>query len=377
MAYKRPAANVAGGLKKKPAGAGDIVSRNLHLVAGAVMEATDLPDSVRVMLTSELKNSLGVLKEDRHDYQSTVITMVKGALDGVEAALKARITETEGVVATAETEKASRAAELEKKTAEKEEAAKTVEAKKDALTEAKGNAKDAKTKLSEALSAQKKFLAELGPASEKKEKIEAFVKDTLAPLKTSAGEAGAIKVMEKSFKEFGIDADQIKALSSALAKEVADRGTFDTMVVTKLDEDLAKMVETLTATITNGEPAKQEHTAAVDTAQAASTAAEAQVEACNTALTEAKAAEKDATAALKAAQEKMDSYAAEMESATDACASAKSSLSTFEEGAKVAFEELESRTAPPPPVEEPEPAEGAAPSAPAEAPAPTDDKMAE
>lgn len=356
---KRPASSAAGAIMKRPAR--DPIARDCGLVASALMEAEKLPEATRKMLSAEL-NNIFVVKEERHAFQDKVIGMIKETLDGIEAGFKESIAAADAKVASADTEKASRDEALANAKAVHEQKVAAVGSCKENLSNAASECKAANTALKEAEAAQKSGDAELLLAATKKEKIETFTKETLAKLKET--NEGGTKTFEKSCKEFGIDAGEIKALSSALAKDPAIRGTFDAMVVKKLEEDLDKMVSGLSEKLASGEPAKQERASAVDAAKARKDAADAAKESAEKALSDAEAAEKESKAAAKDAQASVDKFMPEMQEIADARDDATTALSDFEAGAKTAFAQLESRSSTPPPEPEPEAAEAPAADAP-------------
>lgn len=366
---KRPAAAAKGPLAKKPATAKSMADAGkLHEVVKAVTHAKGFPESTLRMLSGTVAGSLGVAKEERHPYQVSVVGMVGEVLASVEAAAKATIAEAEtkvselgGSKSTLDGKAEAAAAELAAKT----EAAKAAQA---GVAEAAAALKAAKAALATAEHDEKAGSAALEELTSKKAHLESVLADAFAPLKEGTKEdvKPAVSSVSKMGKEFDLDHSLMTSLPSALSKAPADRGSFDTMVVTQVEAEINKKLVEVTGTLAGGEAAKAaaaEKVAAATTAQAAATEKDA---GCKAALEAAKAAQKEAETASKAASKELKDFEPSMKKVTKELESATADLAELTEGPLAAYADLlELSNVLPPEPEEPEPPAPAEP-APAE-----------
>lgn len=168
--------------------------------------------------------------------------------------------------------------------------------------------------------------------------------------------------LAKTLVGCGVDQGLADAIQETLKKEKADRGTFDTLVESQVEEELKKATEAASAVLATSEGDKASLANAMEAADAALQAAVAQKEASATALVEAVAGRKAAATTLIEATKSESSLESEVSKAVKALEAAKKDAVAFQEGALSCFAELKVLEPPPPPpvVEEPAPMEEAA-----------------
>mmetsp|Transcript_41105 Transcript_41105/g.87552 ORF Transcript_41105/g.87552 Transcript_41105/m.87552 type:complete len:377 (-) Transcript_41105:115-1245(-) len=350
---KRPAAAQAGPAKsKKPATAS---SKDIKVVADALLLA-ELPEAVISLLTENLMVSLGVAKEERHQYQEEVIAMISETLDGVEAAIKDRIATSEGKVAEAETDKASREKAAEEATTTATAKSEAVDAAKAALAESTAAHKAAKIALSTAESEQKVGDAKLDAAAGKKTKLESALNGTYTPIKMGTATPDEVKeglaMLVKLGKEYSLDPSMLTSLPAALNKAPDSRGSFDAMVLTQVEEEISKHIQELDEELAKGEPSKAERAAKVTTATAELEAAATAETTAKATLKEAQTAQKEAEAEQKAAAKKVKDFDPEMRQVAADLDEEKANLEKLQTGAVATFKALSERSNIPPPEEE-------------------------
>jgi len=367
---KRPATSTAGAAAKKAKG--PPVGKICKDVASA-LKSSSLPPHVSTMLSQAMPGCLGACKEERHEFQARVVEMASEAMASVEADLQAKITAAEEKLASADAEKTSREAAVEatKKAAE-EKSGLTEAAKK----EAEAAAEELK-KASEAVKAaeheQKAGDQKFTQAEAKKEKLQSAVTSVFIPCKDgtveAAGKAKAIQEITKLGRAEGFDTALLTSLPSALEKEPSNRGTFDSVVVKQVEDELQKRLDQLAETLAAAAPEREERAQKVSAAAAGLEAAKIKDASAKEAAKAAVDAQKAAVVEEKAAAKALKGFGGEMKSTAAELKDTKEALEEFKSGVLADFTQLVERSnvVPEPAPEEPEaaPAEAAAEAEPA------------
>lgn len=351
MSLKRPAADeVSKPLKSRRSSSGNPNKAKLHSVTSALKDTDTLPDSAIDMLAGMADHCLLTGKDERHEYQNSVIDMVKEALLGIQAALTQAVKDADAIVTGADALKLQRDAALETAKAAVVAMEAGLADKKAKLANDKEAMVAAVAALKEAETAQTQGDLELNEASGKKEKMEAAIATALNPLKEGGGDKKLLKDLEKTAKTFDIDASLREALQRSLGKTAAARSHFDGVAVHEFEVACQKIIADLSAVMKNGEPGKIERETKVQGAKATQEAACAQHEASATAVSEADAALKQSKIDVKNAEKGVSNFLSEMKDAANDLDKKKSALQDFQEGPLANFAYLKD---PPVPVEEP------------------------
>jgi len=370
VAMKRPAAAATPGpAKRRSVGKVDPIQAKCDSVASALLEAEGLPEPVREMLAHSLPSCLSLYKSDRHNFQHRVVAMVGEALSEIGTKINQSIAEAESEVASADTRKAALEAARQacEKTSEDKKA--VVSSKKEAFDSSTAAKKSAAVALKEAEKDEKTGNGELNEAAGKKEELDTFRSTTYKELIENTATKSGTNALAKLGKNFTYDGELIKALTSAFAKAPDTRGTFDKLVVTQFEEQMDKTLGGLSATLSQGEPGKQERAAKVASAASSLEVSQVADEACSQALADARNSETEAQQALDASKKELAAFAPGLEKTCARFDGLKAGLAEFSENAMTNFKELEARAVPPPEEEE-QPAAAAEAEAPVGGPAP-------
>lgn len=358
----------AGGARKKPAVSVSVPAK-CKGIRSALLAAQGFPEAVLQMLAGNVESILGTCKEERHKTQEQAAEMVQTVLKAVEAALEANVSEAEGKVNSLSGEKDTRSATLESATAAVAAKKGASKAAKEAEAEAAAGLKSAKSACEAAKDAQQNGDADLEAADGKKKRLEAFLGGPFEEMKKGAvdpkQESGA--EILKIGKEYKLDASLLQSLPSAIGKAPAERGSFDELCLTQVEEEFKGHIQTLSATLSEGEPAKAARAVDVASAETALADAEKKKTAAVEAVASAKREEKEAEEALKAAKQAVKDFVPQLKEAGGALDDAKAELEQLKESALGPFEELMAWSNVPPPEPEPEAAPPAAEPAAAEA----------
>jgi len=333
----------------------DPVTEKCNLVAEVLGLAEQWPESVRCMFAKIVPDTLGLLKEERHEYQEDAVSKIGAALAGVEAAIQKRMGDSETKVNNADNEKvrrdeavvgseaalAAKKAEVVARYAEMdtedgklgaEQTRSAMEATKDALHDAE--------------KAQQVGDASLEVAASDHSEFEAVMKDIYAPLKDGIEDARKYKPTLSKLLKFGakyeLDPSLVDSLPTPLGKEPQARGPFDGIILKQFEEWYSQRVAEYVATVRDGAEDKAQRATVVEAARATHTEAEdLWMEATGQkAREELKGCEK----ALKASQKAAKSFLSDIEEARDEHESAKAQLEAFRESELAAFNDLKDRS---------------------------------
>ncbi|CAE8637720.1 unnamed protein product [Polarella glacialis] len=369
---KRPAAASAASTsaaKKRNTG----VSKKLSSVAKVLKSAPAFPKSVLAMLGQNLGLSLGPCKEERHEYQERIVQMLGEVINSVESGLQAEIQAAQQKVAAADGEKARREAEAQAADADVLAKTEAVSAGKLVASE-KGTAQaQAAEALATAKAAQKAGDASLELAVAKKDKLVSVLSSAFLPLKEGSAESAkeAVAAVTKLGKEFSFDGALLTSLPSALTKPLAERGSFDTLVIDQVEAEIQKYISGYTTQLSEGEAGLQERATQVSTAFAEQAASSETLQAAQVAFKNAQAAQHEAEINQKLKHKELKQFGPEMKQIQSDLREAQESLSELQASALADFKELAERSIHPPepePVVEPVVVEVEAPAPAAELP---------
>ncbi|CAK0881416.1 unnamed protein product, partial [Prorocentrum cordatum] len=341
----------------------------------AVVEALDRSSSLtpdaRAMLVAMLPHSLAVLSNERDARQTMVVKMFEETIYGIKAGLSSTVEEASSKVAEAEAAKsklAEQVVECESKLTERHEA---VEAAKVTLAAKKETRSASEDQLKKADGDLQAFEAGTSDKQQLKARLEEVTDGELRKLREgSFADAKEAKTLAAALMKVTAKLDLEASLASALlptcTKPLAERSSFDGMVLQQVAQELAAKVASLGEELGASAARLEEHRAAATAAKAASQAALEDLAACAAAFKDAQDSEVEAKKALAAASKASDNSDPAIEKAKKALTAAEAALRDFEGGAVLSFEALRDATAAMPDAPAP-PAEAGAPAA--EAPA--------
>jgi len=350
MPLKRPSADEITKPLKSRRSTGNPNKAKLSSVTAALKDTDTLPDSVINMLAGMTEHCLLTDKDERHEYQKSVIDMVSEALLGIQAALSQAVKDADAIVTGADALKQQRDAALETAKAALVAMEADLTDKKAKLASDKEAMVAAVASLKEAETAQTQGDLELTEASGKKEKMQTALAVALNPLKEAGGDKKLLKDIEKVTKVFDIDESLMEALQRSLKKPAASRSHFDGVAVHEFEVACHKIIADLDAVLKNGEPGKIERETKMQGAKVTQEAAVARHEASATGVSEADAALKQSKADVKTAEKGVSNFLSEMRDAGNDLDKTQSALQHFQEGPLANFAYLKD---PPVPVEEP------------------------
>merc|ERR1719512_335027 len=215
------------------------------------------------MLEDMLADSLEVCKERRDSYQSKVVDMVEGVLSGVGEALRSKAEASEALIAESTQSKEELEGKVTAKAAEVETKQSVVQGKKQEFAEAARSFWRAKEAVDQAKAKAQMDAVEADGKAKEKEALAAL----LEAFQSHA--EGPAPDLVKRLEAMGAPESMVKAVPAMLAKPAAERGSFDVMVRTSLDDWLKQRIDAADQAIQNAEPTRVANADALAEAEAA------------------------------------------------------------------------------------------------------------
>jgi chromosome segregation ATPase len=174
--------------------------------------------------------------------------------------------------------------------------------------------------------------SELVKAAEQKRRMEEMMAEAFAKLKVGEDRAqlkGFLKTAAEYLKQTEVSAELFAA---AVSKAPSDRGTFDNIIISTVEEDIKKLIDKCGEIIASGETTKHDRTMTVEAARSALTEAlkakEVAKEECQVALN----AEKESSDVLKRAKQALKKFGPSMKALAGEMKVLKSRRKHFVEG---------------------------------------------
>jgi len=269
-------------------------------VAKTVGHSSILPEATCHMLSTAVRQSLGVGKDARHPFQTTVVGWIGESVRSSEAALNDQVADAAAQVAAAESEQEGKVAAEKAAQAVVDDKDATVHQKKDDLKACHEARQLAKTGLKHAERAQADGDRALSEAKKNKADVEAKYSEVFLPLKEGCPEdaVAKMKVLSKLAASYEMESGMMNSLPSVVEKSMADRGTFDNMVMEQLGAALQKQIADFGKQLSDGAPEQSARANAVQAAKDGLDAATAAEATAASAVAEAQAAAKEAKKVL-------------------------------------------------------------------------------
>jgi hypothetical protein len=205
------------------------------------------------MLSAMARSSLVTYAADRHPYQTQAVDILKEALTGMKKQMQDSIVQAQAKVDNADQESELRSSTLEQAKAALEDLSQRTIAAKDALKDDKATLGLTKASQSTAESALESIDAEAASMGEKREMLEAALKEMYEPLKVSkaSGAEGrkAVSTLVKIFRDVGFEGGFVDLVPETFRKDPEERGTFDRLLEEHVQRHSAKFIAEAEAAI--------------------------------------------------------------------------------------------------------------------------------
>jgi len=330
----------------------------LTQVAAGLELAADLPQSAKEMINDMLVHACSTWKAERHEFQASVVSFTETTLTGVERGLQEALEAAQQAAAHLDETKDARANAVQGAEKALEEQRADVSKAKHSLADAARAFRAAREAIAQASAAQETVERDLTKAAADKDELEVAMADLFRPLLAEGGAAGEGKGQEKadSLMQFltkvSFDEAMLSALPSALVKEPSTRGSFEMVVLSQLESDVAKRVAELDASLKEAQPTRAQRAEDLEKAQASlEEAKQAQLDGAGT-LQAATAEEQRRQAALQEAKQAVAEAGKEAKRLGRDVERSQRALDSFVGGPLVAFLQLRDRSAPAPVEEE-------------------------
>lgn len=287
----------------------------------AIVEALEhshlvVSDDCRKMLVTMVAKSLCVAADERHELQVQCVDMIGDAIQQVKVKMQEVMDSEQATVTTFEGGKA----DLERKLQEAKDVLDQDRAKLEAASKILSDASEAvlsaKATLGSKQEDQKAADAGFAQFKADKEAFDNVLENDLKKLRDGTWEDGQAKKhfdgLATLFGKFTLEDSLQAVLPGSLMKKPDERGSFDLMAVTQLEQSMQGKLSELNAALAQHGPQVQEREAVVAQAQKSYDDAVAAQKDAAGALSVAQETEKNAIAAVRAAESALASGEAEL-----------------------------------------------------------------
>lgn len=277
-ALKRQADETAAQPAKRNKHGGEDIRKCKEITAG-LRQVEGMPRDVAKLLGDMLEVALVPFADERHDLQRRVVALGDDALRGHESNIQAKIAGAEEAIARSEEIMAPQQQVIDRAELLLSEKSDSEQGRKRALADTARAFRAAKKALDGAEIACQALDGELQIAVDKKEKLETMQTELVLPLtegnldkeKKDSTVVALVEILET----LDMPSSIMVAIPASFSKAPEQRGSFDTMVVNQLKEELAARIGAAVSEIEQAEPNRVAREAARVAAQAALDAAKA------------------------------------------------------------------------------------------------------
>jgi len=310
--------------------------------------AVNIPDETRNMILAGLANSLVIPKDQRHECQEHMVSMIGDIILEVKDKM-AEIAEREAEkVAEIENSQGELDGRLEEAAKAKEAAGEVVKQEEQKLQHAAEAAVTAKEALRFQQKASTTAEADLKKAGNRATLFSKALETDFKALTEEDGENGKMhyKALEPVLKDLGLEESLKLALPSACAKKIVERSSFDTMVLQQLGAQLQEQVALTQQTLIQCQAKSEESTAAIEAAKAEIERTTQAQQAVADDLAKARAHQRETSAEELSAREAKDTFQQRLDDAKALRDAQAESLSNFNMYNIGCFELLRDQTTP-------------------------------
>jgi len=248
-------------------------------VAAGLTRVEGLPRDVAKMLGDMLDVSLPLFCDERHELQERVVALGEKVLRSHESSLEAKLATANELVTQSEKSLGPQQKVVDDaEGAVKERMALELDFKR-ALAEAARAFQASKKALDDAAQSREAFDQELRAAADRKAKFECIQSEMVSPLAEGtveeAQKSSVIETLVGMLDGLGLEQSIMLAIPACFGKAPDARGSFDTMVVAQLREELARRIAAAAAELERAVPTKAARVAVVEEAVAKVEAAKA------------------------------------------------------------------------------------------------------
>jgi len=308
----------------------------------ASVEATlegceQIPSSVRLLLASAVAMSLGIKKEDRHEFQRDFVEMIGEVFDVIAADKQQQIEAAERTFEEGTSTKSTLEAEVTNASEEvkrrEDELARCAEADTAAAAALEAAGKAAEEAQQRAAAWDMEILG-IAQRSELLKRLRAVVMRDVAVDRKNIQELCAVA------RELKFDSGMLDVMPIVLAKTPSRRAKFDNFSVSELISRLDRHIASADEEIAGGAETKTARNAAVETAQSERDAAAALKEDSEKKVVAATAALKESREIVAATKSKVKESLAMLKELKGELSYAQADFSRFRTGPMAAFVEL-------------------------------------
>lgn len=338
--------------KKRPASVSQeseksIRKKKCKSIISALVGAEELSPKIRETLSGLVSHSLGVDDGLPPQYRQAAITLVREALASTERRLEEELCEAQKKVDGAQMDKEAREGAVVEAEVHLNDLKNTIIESKIAIKESNTSMGTSRKSLKTLQGALKCSQDQLSTIAAKVEQLHHVERDAYQPLKgtPAQGRKGQeqLKCIQKLGKDFGFQDALLGSVPGVLKKGLDRRRTFDGFVMSQLEREFMKHYTEMEGKLKEGKEELQEHTNAVQEAQALVDDSGHSLKESNQRLDEALVAVSPSKKALMQARQHVRKFESDMQKYARDLALAQARLDDFRSGPLDAFQELVKR----------------------------------
>lgn len=311
------------------------------------IESADVPESCKAMYVAMVPHSLCVPKDLRSEPQSRAVEMIREVYDAIETKLKDIAQKESAKVAEIEASKGGIDAAFSDAESKHSVTTATVESRKIALAKCFSTMQERKLALAAAQEAERTGNVAGLVVEQEHQGLKCALDEHLKVLKEEPCEADAAqhhldvllplatKMTEESL---------VTALPGSCLRPLADRSTFDNMVLDQLQTILTEKLTQLNASIEAEKPAKALRAAEVVSAQQSLKEAEDAMQPESDATIAALSAHKETLSVLQTAKSAVAAFKPQLKNAKEAADEAQAEVDLFQQNNRQHFSSLVEQT---------------------------------
>lgn len=349
----RPSSVVQGHAKKRPASTSVQSEKSIHQkkcrsIISAVAGVDELSPRIRETLSDLVRHSLGLENGLPSQYRDAALTMVREALASIEKRLEEELQKAQSKVDGAQEDKEAREVAVTHAECHVIDLQNAIVESKVAIKESNTSIGTSRKSLKALQEVQKSSQEKLHALARKVDQLHNVEQAAYQPLKEAAAQGregnAQLKCIRKLGKDFGFQESLLESVPGVLKRTLDKRHTFDGLVMSQLEREFMKHYTDMEVKLNEGGKELQEHTHAVQEAQALLEESGKSLEESSRKLDEARADLPPSRKSLTEARQNARRFESDLQRHVRELAQAQGRLDAFRSGPLAAFEELQKRT---------------------------------
>jgi DNA repair exonuclease SbcCD ATPase subunit len=314
-------------------------------IISAVAGVEELSPKIRETLSDLVRHSLGLENGLPSQYRDAALAMVREALASTEKRLEEELQKAQSKVDSAQEDKVAREAAVTHAERHVHDLQNAILESKVAIKESNTSIGTSRKSLKVLQGAQRSSQEKLNALATKVEQLHSVEQSAYQPLKEAAAQGreghAQLKCIRKLGKDFGFHETLLESVPGVLKRALDKRQTFDGLVMSQLEREFMKHYTDMETKLNDGGKELQEHTHAVQEAQALLDESGKTLEESSQRLSEAMVALSPSRKVRADARQNVRRFDSDLQKLVRESTQAQCRLDAFRCGPLAAFQELQ------------------------------------